>query len=82
MKIPKAYVTTLLSAIRDSVLYNEQLLTSETLRDRDDYEEHYVHLTQFFEYLKEEYVNNEEQYGLKLEQILPEEMANKQINKD
>jgi hypothetical protein len=77
MKIPKAYVPTLLSAIRDSVLYNEQLLKSETLRDRDDYEEYYVHLTQFFEYLKEEYVINDEQYDLKLEQILPEEMAHK-----
>lgn len=82
MKIPKAYVPTLLSAIRDSVLYNEQLLKSETLRDRDDYEEHYVHLTQFFEYLKEEYQNNEERYDLKLEQILPEEIANRSIEQD
>ncbi|XPF94004.1 hypothetical protein ACM9HF_18625 [Colwellia sp. RE-S-Sl-9] len=82
MKIPKAYIPTLLSAIRDSALYNEQLLKSEKLRDRDDYEEHYVHLTQFFEYLKEEYQNNEEQYDLKLEQILPEEMANRSIEQD
>jgi len=75
MEIPKAYVPTLLSAIRDSVRYNEQLLRSETLKDRDDYEEHFVHLTQFFEYLKEEYVNNEDEYGIKLAQLLPGEVT-------
>ncbi|WP_166838324.1 hypothetical protein [Rheinheimera pleomorphica] len=70
MKIPKPYVPLMLSAVRDAVLYNEQLLTSETLRDRDDYEEHLMHLSQFFEFLKEEYKANENEYGLKLEQLM------------
>ncbi|GAA5217368.1 hypothetical protein ACFSJ3_18010 [Corallincola platygyrae] len=72
MNIPKPYVPMLLGAVRDAVLYNEQLLTSETLRNRDDYEEHLVHLTQFLEYLKEEYKSKEDEYGLKLEQVIPE----------
>lgn len=70
MKIPKPYVPLMLSAVRDAVLYNEQLLTSETLRDRDDYEEHLMHLSQFLEFLKEEYKINESEYGLKLEQLI------------
>ena len=70
MKIPKPYVPLMLSAVRDAVLYNEQLLNSETLRDRDDYEEHVLHLSQFLEFLKEEYKANESEYGLKLEQLI------------
>lgn len=70
MKIPKPYVPLMLSAVRDAVLYNEQLLNSETLRDRDDYEEHLMHLGQFLEFLKEEYKANESEYGLKLEQLI------------
>ena len=70
MNIPKSYVPLMLSAVRDAVLYNEQLLSSETLRDRDDYEEHLMHLSQFFEFLKEEYKANENEYGLKLEQLI------------
>lgn len=70
MNIPKPYVPLMLSAVRDAVLYNEQLLTSETLRDRDDYEEHLMHLSQFLEFLKEEYKANEGEYGLKLEQLI------------
>ena len=70
MKIPKPYVPLMLSAVRDAVLYNEQLLNSETLRDRDDYEEHLLHLSQFLEFLKEEYKANESEYGLKLEQLI------------
>ncbi|EKO3828761.1 hypothetical protein NTE12_005226 [Vibrio harveyi] len=73
MNIPKPYVPMLLSAVRGAVLYNQNLLHSETLREREDYEEHLVHLTQFFEYLKDEYKSNEAEYGLKLEQLLPEQ---------
>ncbi|MCG3727549.1 hypothetical protein EXA23_04360 [Vibrio cincinnatiensis] len=72
MNIPNPYVPMLLSAVRDAVLYNQNLLLSETLREREDYEEHLVYLTQFFEYLKDEYKNNEAEYGLTLEQLLPD----------
>lgn len=44
----------LIAAVRDAVIYQEGLLRSETLRDRADHEEHYMHLTQFFEYVQKE----------------------------
>ncbi len=55
MQIPDGWASMLVSAVRDAVLYQEQLLTSETLRNREDYEEHLMHLSQFFEFVKEEY---------------------------
>ena len=70
MNIPKPYVPLMMSAVRDAVLYNEQLLTSDTLRNRDDYEEHLMHLSQFFEFIKEEYKAKESEYGLPLEQLI------------
>ena len=55
MQIPDGWASMLVSAVRDAVLYQEQLLTSETLCHREDYEEHLMHLSQFFEFIKEEY---------------------------
>ena len=48
MDIPNVWASLLVSAVCDAVLYQEQLLTSETLRNRADYEEHHLQLTQFF----------------------------------
>lgn len=55
MEIPDGWASMLVSAVRDAVLYQEQLLTSQTLRNREDYEEHLMHLSQFFEFVKEQY---------------------------
>ena len=55
MHIPDTWASLLVSALRDAMLFNEQLLTSETLRDRSDYEEHLVQISLLFEFVKEEY---------------------------
>jgi hypothetical protein len=68
MEIPKGFVPLLMTAMRDAVRYNDQLLKSETLRDRDDYEEHFLNLTQFHEYLKSEYKGGE--YPVPLEKLI------------
>lgn len=70
MEISEAWAPLLVSAIRDAVLYNEQLLKSETLRNRADYEEHMSHLTQLLEYVKEEYKAIEDKTGIPLERLL------------
>ena len=70
MEIPNVWASLLVSAVRDAVLYQEQLLTSETLRNRADYEEHHLQLTQFFEFVKEEYKAVEIEAGIPLERLL------------
>lgn len=72
MNIPKAYVPMLLSAVRDAMKYNKNLLHSKTLKGREDYEQHLADLTEFFEYLKDECKRNEAEYRLKLDQLLPD----------
>lgn len=71
--ISNPYAALLMTAVRDAVLYQEGLLRSETVRVRSEHEEHYVYLTQFFEFLKKEYRQNEEEIGLPLEKLLPGE---------
>jgi hypothetical protein len=68
--ISKPYAPMLIAAVRDAVIYQEGLLRSETLRDRADHEEHYMHLTQFFEYVQKEYKRHEEEIGCPLEKLL------------
>ena len=70
MEIPNVWASLLVSAVRDAVLFQEQLLKSETLRNRGDYEAHYLQLTQFFEFIKEEYKATEEEVGIPLEKLL------------
>jgi hypothetical protein len=70
MEIPNVWASLLVSAVRDAVLYQEQLLKSETLRNRADYEEHHLQLTQFFEFVKEEYKAVEVESGIPLERLL------------
>lgn len=45
-------------------------MRSETIRDKSDHEAHHLQLTQFLEYLKEEYKNVEDEVGLPLNKIL------------
>lgn len=70
MEIPNTWAPLLVSAIRDAVLYQEQLLRSETIREKSDYEEHHLQLTQFLEFVKEEYRLIEAEVGIPLEKIL------------
>ncbi len=70
MEIPNTWTPLLVSAVRDAVLFNENLLKSETIKTRDDYEEHLLLLSQFFEFIKEEYKAIETDVGLPLDKIL------------
>jgi homoserine trans-succinylase len=70
MIISDTWAPLLVSAARDAVQYQENLLRSETLRNRSDHEEHLVQLSQFFEYVKDEYKKIENATGLPLEKLL------------
>jgi hypothetical protein len=70
MEIPNTWAPMLISSVRDAVLYQENLLRSETLRDRADYEEHLLQLTQFLEFIKSEYKEIESEVGIPLERLL------------
>lgn len=70
MEIPNLWAPLLVSAVRDAVLYQEQLLKSETLRERADYEEHLAQLSQFLEYVKAEYRKVEGEVGIPLDKLL------------
>ena len=69
MEIPNVWAPLLVSAVRDAVLYQEGLLKSETIRNKTDYEEHHLQLTQFLEFIKEEYKEIESEVGIPLEKI-------------
>ncbi len=69
MLIPDTWAPLLLSSVRDAIRYTEGFMRSETIRDKSDYEEHHLHLTQLLEYLKEEYRKIESEVGLPLEKI-------------
>ncbi len=70
MKIPNTLAPMMVSAVRDAILYQENLMKSETLRNREDYEEYHLQLTQFLAFLKEEYRSIEKETGIPLEKIL------------
>ena len=70
MEIPNVWAPLLVSAVRDAVLYQEGLLKSETIRNKADYEEHHLQLTQFLELIKEEYKTIEVEAGIPLEKLL------------
>ena len=69
MEIQNHMAPMLISAVRDGLLYQQQLLKSEMLRNRADYEEHVLQLSQFLEFLKEEYRLVENEAGVPLEKI-------------
>jgi hypothetical protein len=72
MEISDTWAPLLLSAVRDAVVFNDNRLQSETLRDRADCEEHALQLHIFLDYLKDEYRAIEAKIGLPLEKIIPE----------
>ncbi len=70
IEISSAWAPLLIHALRDAVRYNEQLLDSQTLRDRADYEQYFLDLTQFFAEMQAEYKRKENQAGILLEDLL------------
>jgi hypothetical protein len=47
----------------------EQLLTSQMLRNREDYEVRLMHLSQFFEFVKEQYAKPDPADRIPLDQL-------------
>ena len=73
MEIPDAWASLLISSVSDAILFHEQLLTSETLKDRSDYEEHLLQLGIFLGFLKEEYRTTiEAKGGMPLARFMPD----------
>lgn len=70
IEISNAAAPILIQALRDAVRYNEELLTSETLRDRADYEEHLVEVSQFYAEIKSQYKKIENEAGVPLDELL------------
>jgi hypothetical protein len=70
IEISNAAAPLLVQALRDAVRYNEQLLKSETLRNRADYEQYFVDVTQLFSEIKAEYRRIEHEVGITLEELL------------
>ena len=70
IEISNAAALLLVQALRDAVRYNEQLLNSETLKNRADYEEHLVEVSQFYAEIKSQYKRIESEVGISLEELL------------
>ena len=70
IEISNAAAPLLVQSLRDAVRYNEALLKSETLRNRDEYEEHLVELSQFYAEIKSQYKKLESKIGIPLEDIV------------
>jgi hypothetical protein len=73
IEVPDPWTGLLISALRDAIAHNHGLLRSETLKDRAEYEEHLLHLEQFFEYVKDEYRRQDKPGRLPLSEILGHE---------
>ena len=70
MEIPNTWALLLMSTVRDGLLYNEGLLMSRTIRNRAAHEEHVMQLSQFLEYLKEQYRAIEGETRIPLDKLL------------
>jgi hypothetical protein len=71
MEIPDTWASLLVSAMKDAVTYNSQLLNSETLKNREEYEEHLVLLGELFEHIKVEYKSKvQTKGGIPLDKLL------------
>ena len=69
IEISNAAAPLLIQALKDAVRYNEQLLKSETLRDRADYEEYMVEISQFYAEVKAQYKRQEKEIGIPLSEL-------------
>ncbi len=69
IEISNAAAPLLVQALRDSVRYNEELLKSETLRDRSEYEEFLVEVSQLYSEIKSQYKRIEGEVGIPLKDL-------------
>ena len=70
MEIPNTWAPLLLSAVRDAARYTEGMMKGETIKDKADYEEHHVELTQLLAFLKSEYQKIEKDVGIPMKDFL------------
>ena len=70
IEISNAAAPLLVQSLRDAVRYNEQLLTSETIRDRTDYEEYLMEVSQLYAEVKAQYKRIETDVGIALDDIV------------
>lgn len=70
IEISNAAAPLLVQALRDAVRYSEELLKSETLKDRSEYEEFLVDVSQLYAEVKSQYKKIESEIGLPLEDIV------------
>ena len=70
IEISNAAAPLLVQALRDAVRYNEELLKSETLRNRSEYEEYLVEVSQLYAEIKSQYKKIEQEVGITLEELL------------
>ena len=70
IEISNATAPLLVQALRDAVRYNESLLQSETLKDRSEYEEYLLDVSQLYAELKSQYKKIEDQTGIALEELV------------
>ena len=70
MKVPTAWAPLVISAVRDAILYQESLLRSDTIKNKEDYEEHIVQLSELLEELKLEYKKIEGEAGIALDKLV------------
>jgi hypothetical protein len=70
IEISNAAAPLLIQALKDAVRYNEQLLQSQTLSNRADYEEYLLEVSQLFAEMKAQYKKIEGEVGVSLEELL------------
>ncbi len=70
IEISNAAAPLLVQALRDAVRYNEELLKSETLRDRSDCEEYLLEVSQLYAEIKSQYKRLEKDIGLDLSDLV------------
>jgi hypothetical protein len=72
MEIPDTWAALLLGAANDAMLFHDNLLQSETIRDKTDIEDHLLQLSILLEYMKDDYRQRLEPQGsLPLARFLP-----------
>jgi len=70
IEISNAAEPLLVQTLRDSVRYNEELIKSETLRDRSDYEEYPLEVRQLYTEVKAQCKRIETEIGLNLDDLV------------
>lgn len=70
IEISNAAAPLLIQALRDAVRYNEELLRSQTLKNRSEYEEFLVDVSQLYSEIKSQYKKIENDVGIPLNELV------------